>query len=156
MELVVLALGISILTAAGALLACQPEQAPATPEQAPVKPEQAPAEPEPFTVEVYCVAPEVVAHFRTPKSVHGRSSATIHRTLTGQMDGYFIRPDAWWSRLGFERGDVVHRVNGWPLDSQERTMDAYRALQGEQTLAVELSRAGKRHLLVVQLDCSER
>lgn len=107
----------------------------------------------PFTVAVRCVESDVAAHFTEPQAVSGRSNALVHRDAEGRMDGYVLHPDAWWQRLGFEAGDRVRRVNGWVLDSAEHTMEAYRALQDEPVLAVELVRRGQLHLLVLLRDC---
>jgi hypothetical protein len=107
---------------------------------------------EPFTVEVRCVEPDVAAHFSELQTMGGRPNARIHRDTEGRMDGYTLHPDAWWQRLGFQAGDRVRRVNGWALN--ERTMDAYRALHDEQTLAVELLRRGQLHMIVLRRDCT--
>ena len=106
----------------------------------------------PFTVEVRCVEPEVAAHSTELQTMGSRPNALIHRDAEGRIDGYTLHPDAWWQRLGFQAGDRVRRVNGWPLD--ERTMDAYRALHDEPTLAVELLRHEQLHVLVLRRDCT--
>lgn len=62
-----------------------------------------------------------------------------------------LRSGSLLSRLGFKNGDVVHSVNGRPLTSPDRALEAYEALKTERRFVVEITRGGQPTSLTVSL-----
>jgi len=78
----------------------------------------------------------------------GRSS--LHRGPDGEYDGFrlsAIRRGTLPDQIGIRNGDVVHSVNGIPLNSVQAAMGALQALQNESALEVEITRRGQKTTL---------
>jgi general secretion pathway protein C len=64
----------------------------------------------------------------------------------GQPQGFklfSIRPDSLFARLGLRNGDVLHRINGLPLDSVERGLEAFQKLREAPRIELEVERDGQ-------------
>lgn len=57
---------------------------------------------------------------------------------------YGIRRSAMMGRLGFQNGDTVYSVNGYPVGSLEQALEAYARVRDADALRVELVRRGSR------------
>jgi general secretion pathway protein C len=69
------------------------------------------------------------------------------RVVDGRTDGFtvhMIRPNTLLAMLGLQRGDVLLRVNGMPLDSPEKTLQIFQQLREANRIAVDLERKGNR------------
>ncbi len=63
----------------------------------------------------------------------------------GKPEGFklfSIRPDSFAARLGLQNGDVLKRINGSPLETPERAMEAYASLREARHIELELERGG--------------
>lgn len=62
-----------------------------------------------------------------------------------------IRPNTVAAVLGFEDGDIVHRVAGYDLTRPELALEAYARTRGADEVRVDLVRKGKRMTFVYRL-----
>lgn len=73
--------------------------------------------------------------------------ALLHRGPDGEFDGYrlsAIRRNTIADKLGIRNGDIVHSVNGKPLNSMTSAMDAYNTMQNEKAFSFEVTRRGQK------------
>lgn len=73
--------------------------------------------------------------------------ALLHRGPDGEFDGYrlsAIRRNTLADQLGIKNGDVVHSVNGQPLNSVQNAMNAYQSLMNEGSFTFEVTRRGQK------------
>ena len=73
--------------------------------------------------------------------------ALLHRGPDGEFDGYrlsAIRRNTIAEKLGIRNGDIVHSVNGKPLNSMTSAMDAYNTMQNEKAFSFEVTRRGQK------------
>jgi type II secretory pathway component PulC len=71
--------------------------------------------------------------------------ALLHRGPDGEFDGYrlsAIRRNTLADQLGIKNGDIIHSVNGQPLNSVQAAMTAYNTMQTQQNFCFEISRRG--------------
>ena len=76
--------------------------------------------------------------------------ALLHRGPDGQFDGYrmsAIRRDTLPDKLGIKNGDIVHEVNGYPLNSSSGAMTAFQSLQSESSFQFDISRRNNRRTI---------
>jgi general secretion pathway protein C len=62
-----------------------------------------------------------------------------------------VRADGVFARLGLRDGDVVVAINGLPMSTPDRALEAYGRLATANHLAVALERAGRRLTLEVSI-----
>lgn len=80
--------------------------------------------------------------------------ALLHRGPDGEFDGYrlsAIRRNTIADKLGIRNGDIVHSVNGKPLNSMTSAMDAYNTLQNEKGFTFEVTRRGQKMTMKYQV-----
>jgi len=73
-----------------------------------------------------------------------------HRDADGNVDGYrlsAIRRGNLLDKLGIKNGDIVHEVNGYPLNSSSGAMTAFQSLQSESAFQFDISRRNKRRTI---------
>jgi type II secretion system protein C len=73
--------------------------------------------------------------------------ALLHRGSDGEFDGYrlsAIRRNTLADKLGIRNGDVIHSVNGKPLNSVQAAMEAYQTINNENQFNFEVTRRGER------------
>jgi general secretion pathway protein C len=67
----------------------------------------------------------------------------VPKIVEGEMKGfklYRIRPGSIFSQLGFHNGDVIERINGYPLTSPEIILEIYKKLHKASKIEIEFSR----------------
>lgn len=72
--------------------------------------------------------------------------ALLHRGPDGEYDGYrlsAIRRDTLPDKVGIRNGDIIHSVNGLPINSLDGAMKALDALRSSPNLKVEVTRRGQ-------------
>ena len=82
-----------------------------------------------------------------PEQLYSQVRATPHKGADGKVDGYRlsgIRRRSLFYKLGIKNGDVVHAVNGKPLDSMSSAMSAYDSLQSSKDFSFEVTRRNKK------------
>lgn len=73
--------------------------------------------------------------------------ALLHRGPDGEFDGYrlsAIRRNTIADKLGIRNGDIIHSVNGKPLNSMQAAMEAYNTMQNDKNFKLEITRRGER------------
>ena len=87
------------------------------------------------------------AALRRELAVDPAAMAPSARIIPSIADGkpagfrvYAIRPSSLYARLGIENGDRIERVNGVALDSPDRMLSLYRAVQESRRVRVDLTR----------------
>ncbi len=76
----------------------------------------------------------------------GMARALLHRGPDGEYDGYrlsAIRRDTLPDKVGIRNGDIIHSVNGLPINSLDGAMKALDALKTQPNLKVEVTRRGQ-------------
>lgn len=72
--------------------------------------------------------------------------ALLHRGPDGEFDGYrlsAIRRNTIADKLGIRNGDIIHAVNGKPLNSMQSAMEAYNTMQSEKGFEFKVTRRGQ-------------
>lgn len=95
-----------------------------------------------------------------PVSMVQRTRGLLHRGPDGAFDGFRfsgIRRDSLLDQLGLRNGDILHAVNDMPLDSVQRALAAYEALNGASHFELSLTRRGESLRLPVEVvPCPDR
>ena len=84
------------------------------------------------------------------ESISKMGRALLHRGPDGEFDGYrlsAIRRNTLADQLGIKNGDVIHNVNGMPLNSVQNAMGAYQSLMTEGSFSFEVTRRGQKMTL---------
>ncbi|NRA34040.1 MAG: hypothetical protein HRU17_11940 [Polyangiaceae bacterium] len=69
----------------------------------------------------------------------------------GEFSGFEIsqlRPHYFWESVDLQAGDVIHSVNGMPIERDTEAFAAFVALKDAPELRVSFSRAGQKRELV--------
>jgi type II secretion system protein C len=80
--------------------------------------------------------------------------ARPHKDSDGNVDGYRlsgVRRNQLLYKLGIRSGDVVHGVNGTPLNSMQAAMGAMSALQNDSSFSFEITRRGQKMTMQYQV-----
>jgi len=73
----------------------------------------------------------------------------------GVADGFklfAIRPDSIYARLGIQNGDVIHKINGFNIDSPDKALEVYQKLKNARSIEIELTRMGKPEKLTYTIE----
>lgn len=57
---------------------------------------------------------------------------------------FAIQPDSLYARAGLKNGDVVLSINGMPLSTPEKALEAYAKMKEASRVETEVERDGKR------------
>lgn len=79
------------------------------------------------------------------ESISRMGRALLHRGPDGEFDGYrlsAIRRGTLADQLGIKNGDIIHSVNGEPLNSVQAAMNAYNTMKTQTNFCFEISRRG--------------
>lgn len=72
----------------------------------------------------------------------------------GEQDGFRIhgvRPGSVHDRLGLKNGDVIHGINGQPIDTPDKALQAYARVKEAERLELDVSRGGERRKLTLRV-----
>jgi general secretion pathway protein C len=89
-----------------------------------------------------------------PEGIAGLGRALLHRGPDGEYDGYrlsAIRRNTLADQLGIKNGDIIHSVNGQPLNSMQSAMGAYNTMKTESSFCFEISRRGSPQQLCYEV-----
>jgi type II secretion system protein C len=78
-----------------------------------------------------------------PEKLYTQVRVTPHKDQDGNIDGYRmtgIRRKSLFYKLGIKNGDIVHNVNGQPLNSLSSAMDAYNSLGNSRDFNFDVTR----------------
>lgn len=77
----------------------------------------------------------------------------------GEPDGFRIhgvRPGSVYDRLGLKNGDVIHGVNGQPIDTPDKALQAYTRVKEAERLELDVSRGGERRKITLRVEDESR
>jgi general secretion pathway protein C len=72
----------------------------------------------------------------------------------GESDGFklfAIRPGSLYSKIGIQNGDVIHKINGFPMNSPDKALEIYQKLKSASSIEVEVTRNGRSKKLNYQI-----
>ncbi len=81
------------------------------------------------------------------EKLSGLGRGLLHRGPDGSFDGYrltAIRRNSIAEQLGIQNGDVIHTVNGQPLNSVQSAMNAYSSMSSAAQFQFEVTRRGEK------------
>ena len=64
----------------------------------------------------------------------------------GEANGFklfAIRPNSLYSKLGIQNGDIIHKINGFAINSPDKALEIYQKLKNARSIDIELTRRGK-------------
>lgn len=85
-------------------------------------------------------------HLKDLDGLSRMGRAILHRGPDGEFDGYrlsAVRRGSLGDTLGIRNGDIIHSVNGVPLNSLQSAMQALQQLQSDPNLKFEVTRRGQ-------------
>jgi general secretion pathway protein C len=56
---------------------------------------------------------------------------------------FSIVPDSLYSKIGIQNGDVIHRINGYEMNSPDKALEIYQKLRDANRIEIELERRGE-------------
>lgn len=56
---------------------------------------------------------------------------------------FSIVPDSLYSKIGIQNGDVIHRINGYEMNSPDKALEIYQKLRDASRIEIELERRGE-------------
>lgn len=97
------------------------------------------------------VIPQTISRENVRRILEGKEGRILEgqfgpHVVEGRIVGYKIAriaDDHLFAKLGARSGDIVRKVNGYPLDGMERILDLWKAIQTAPEIKVELERDGK-------------
>lgn len=72
----------------------------------------------------------------------------------GGVQGFrftWIAPDSIFNKLGFNVGDVIRGVDGEPINDARSAMEAYKAMQGNDSIRLDVTRNGVEETFVYDI-----
>jgi general secretion pathway protein C len=93
-------------------------------------------------------------HLNDLEGLSRMGRALLHRGPDGEFDGYrlsAIRRNTIADQLGIKNGDIIHSVNGKPLNSMQAAMEAYNTMQNEKEFSFTVTRRGQEQTLNYQV-----
>lgn len=65
---------------------------------------------------------------------------------------FAIRPNSLYSKLGIQNGDIIHKINGFAMNSPDKALEIYQKLKNARTIDIELTRRGKSKKLNYRIE----
>jgi general secretion pathway protein C len=56
---------------------------------------------------------------------------------------FSIVPDSLYAKIGVQNGDVIHRINGYEMNSPDKALEIYQKLRDANRIEIELERRGE-------------
>lgn len=56
---------------------------------------------------------------------------------------FSIKPRSIYSKIGLQNGDVIHKINGYEMNSPDKALEIYQKLREASSVTVELTRRGQ-------------
>jgi general secretion pathway protein C len=56
---------------------------------------------------------------------------------------FSIVPDSLYSKIGIQNGDVIHRINGYEMNSPDKALEIYQKLRDANRIEIEFERRGE-------------
>ncbi len=68
----------------------------------------------------------------------------------GQPNGFklfAIRPGSLYAKLGIQNGDIIHKINGYLINSPDKALEVYQKMKNARNIEIELTRRGQQKKL---------
>jgi general secretion pathway protein C len=56
---------------------------------------------------------------------------------------FAIRPNSLYRKLGIQNGDIIHKINGFAINSPDKALEIYQKLKNARSIDIELTRRGR-------------
>jgi general secretion pathway protein C len=73
----------------------------------------------------------------------------------GQANGFklfAIRPGSVYSKLGIQNGDIIHKINGFAMNSPDKALEIYQKLKSASSVDIEVTRRGQSKKLSYKIE----
>jgi general secretion pathway protein C len=73
----------------------------------------------------------------------------------GEANGFklfAIRPGSLYSKIGIQNGDIIHKINGFAINSPDKALEVYQKLKAARGIEVELTRRGQSKNLTYNIE----
>lgn len=73
----------------------------------------------------------------------------------GEANGFklfAIRPGSLYSKIGIQNGDIIHKINGFAINSPDKALEVYQKLKSAHSVDVELTRRGQHKGLTYNIE----
>jgi general secretion pathway protein C len=72
----------------------------------------------------------------------------------GEANGFklfAIRPGSLYSKIGIQNGDIIHKINGFSMNSPDKALEVYQKLKSARSIDVELTRRGRNQKMTYNI-----
>jgi general secretion pathway protein C len=93
----------------------------------------------------YVVAKSEINNALTNLSDLATKARIVPSFKNGVANGFklfSIVPDSLYSKIGVQNGDVIHRINGYEMNSPDKALEIYQKLRDANRIEIELERRG--------------
>ena len=93
----------------------------------------------------YVVAKSEITNALTNLSDLATKARIVPSFKNGVANGFklfSIVPDSLYSKIGIQNGDVIHRINGYEMNSPDKALEIYQKLRDANRIEIELERRG--------------
>ncbi|HUU03329.1 MAG TPA: type II secretion system protein GspC [Myxococcota bacterium] len=73
----------------------------------------------------------------------------------GEANGFklfAIRPGSVYSKLGIQNGDIIHKINGYAINSPDKALEIYQKLKSASSVDIEVTRRGTSKKLSYKIE----
>jgi general secretion pathway protein C len=94
----------------------------------------------------YVVAKSEINNALTNLSQLATQARIVPSFKNGVANGFklfSIVPDSLYSKIGMQNGDVIHRINGYEMNSPDKALEIYQKLRDANRIEIELERRGE-------------
>jgi general secretion pathway protein C len=93
----------------------------------------------------YVVAKSEINNALTNLSDLATKARIVPSFKNGVANGFklfSIVPDSLYSKIGIQNGDVIHRINGYEMNSPDKALEIYQKLRDANRIEIEFERRG--------------
>jgi general secretion pathway protein C len=72
----------------------------------------------------------------------------------GEANGFklfAIRPGSLYSKIGIQNGDIIHKINGFSMNSPDKALEVYQKLKSARSIDVEITRRGRNEKMTYNI-----
>jgi general secretion pathway protein C len=94
----------------------------------------------------YVVAKSEINNALTNLSDLATKARIVPSFKNGVANGFklfSIVPDSLYSKIGIQNGDVIHRINGYEMNSPDKALEIYQKLRDANRIEIEFERRGE-------------
>jgi general secretion pathway protein C len=72
----------------------------------------------------------------------------------GEANGFklfAIRPGSLYRKIGIQNGDIIHKINGFSMNSPDKALEVYQKLKSARSIDVEITRRGRNEKMTYNI-----